>query len=197
MTGSARFLRHRGWLRGVAPPGQHPGAGPVRGRAAARPTRQALSRGTSRWFRADTGNAPLELVILAPIIVFLIGFVIAAGRTSLAQGSVAAAAREAARQASIALSASDAQRVAESTARAALNGDGLRCDPTVTVDLAGFDVPPGRPAQVRATVSCTVRLSDLLVPGMPGSRTLRATFVSPLDPFRTRALGRTRSAGPW
>src|SRR5215469_2535527 len=135
---------------------------------------------------ADAGNAPLELVILAPIIVFLIGFVIAAGRTTIAQGSVAAAARDAARQASIALSASQARQVAESTARAALSGDGLRCKPSVTVNLAGFSVPPGRPAHVSATVTCTVRLSDLLVPGVPGSRTLRATFTSPLDPFRSR-----------
>jgi hypothetical protein len=146
---------------------------------------------------ADAGNAALELVILAPIIVFLIGFVIAAGRTSIAQGSVAAAAREAARQASIRLSASEAQQVAESTARAALSGDGLHCNPTVTLNLTGFDVPIGRPAHVSATVTCTVPLSDLLVPGMPGSRTLRATFTSPLDPFRTRALGNPAAGAVW
>ena len=137
----------------------------------------------------DRGNAPLELVILAPIIVFLIGLVIAAGRTSIAQGAVAAAARDAARQASIALSASQARQAAQSTARAALSGDGLRCRPIVTVNLAGFAVPAGLPAQVRATVSCTVRLSDLIVPGLPGWRTLRATFTSPLDPYRSRVLG--------
>jgi Flp pilus assembly protein TadG len=44
----------------------------------------------------DAGNAALELVILAPVILFLLGLVIAAGRTSVAQGSVAAAARDAA-----------------------------------------------------------------------------------------------------
>ncbi len=157
---------------------------------------------TKRWravsrARPDAGNAALELIILAPVILFLIGFVIAAGRTTLAQGSVAAAARDAARQASIALSASQARQEAESTARAALSGDGLRCNPTVTVNLAGFDVPAGQPANVSATVTCTVRLSDLLVPGMPGSRTLRATFTSPLDPFRTRALGEPDRQGMW
>jgi hypothetical protein len=36
-------------------------------------------------------------------------------------------------------------------------------------------------------VTCTVRLADLLVPGLPGSRTLTSTFVSPLDPYRSRA----------
>lgn len=136
--------------------------------------------------RPDAGNAALELIILAPIIVFLIGFVIAAGRTTIAKGSVAAAARDAARQASIALNASAAQQVAESSAQAALRGDGLHCTPTVTLNLAGFNVPVGRPARVSATVTCTVPLSDLLVPGVPGSRTLRSTFTSPLDPYRSR-----------
>ena len=49
--------------------------------------------------RADSGNAALELVVLAPVLLALLGLVIAAGRTSVAQGSVDAAARDAARQA--------------------------------------------------------------------------------------------------
>ncbi len=136
--------------------------------------------------RSDAGNAALELVILAPVILFLLGLVIAAGRTSVAQGSVAAAARDAARQASISLTPAAAQTAALSSAQAALGQDGLGCDPVVRVDVSGFGVPVGEPASVRATVICRVSLSNLLVPGMPGSRTLRATFTSPLDPFRGR-----------
>jgi len=136
--------------------------------------------------RSDRGSAALELVVLAPVIMFLVGLVIAAGRTSVAQGSVDAAARDAARQASLAFSAPAARQAAVSSARAALRADGLRCRPEITVDVAGFSVPVGQPAAVSATVSCTVRLSDLLVPGVPGSRTLRATFTSPLDPYRAR-----------
>jgi Flp pilus assembly protein TadG len=138
--------------------------------------------------RGDRGNAALELVILAPVVVFLIGFVIAAGRTSVAQGSVNAAAREAARQASIAPNAATAQTAAVSTARAALRGDGLQCNPTVSLNLGGFGVPVGEAGRVSATVTCTEPLADLLVPGVPGARTLRATFTSPLDPFRSRSL---------
>jgi Flp pilus assembly protein TadG len=136
---------------------------------------------------ADRGNAALELVILAPVILLLIGFVVAAGRTWIAQGSVAAAARDAAREASISLTAGEAQRAALATAQAALRSDGLLCRPLVTLNLAGFAVPPGQSARVSATVTCTVRLSGLLVPGLPGSKTLRATFTSPLDPYRSRA----------
>jgi len=134
----------------------------------------------------DAGNAALELIILAPVILILLGLVIAAGRTSVAQGSVAAAARDAARQASISLTPSAAQTAALSSARAALGQDGLNCDPVVTVNVSGFGVPVGEPANVQATVTCRVSLSNLVVPGMPGSKTLRATFQSPLDPYRGR-----------
>ena len=137
----------------------------------------------------DDGNAALELLILAPVILALIGLVIAAGRTSVAQGSVDAAARDAARQASISLSPAAAQQAALSSVNAALRADGLHCQPVVTLLLTGFNTPLGQPAQVSASVSCTVRLSDLLVPGVPGSRRLTASFTSPLDPYRSRAEG--------
>jgi len=138
----------------------------------------------------DEGNAPLELLILAPVILALIGLVIAAGRTSVAQGSVDAAARDAARQASISVSPAAARQAALSTANSALRADGLHCKPVVRLSLEpGFSTPLGQPAQVSATVSCTVPLSDLLVPGVPGSRRLTARFTSPLDPYRSRADG--------
>jgi Flp pilus assembly protein TadG len=135
----------------------------------------------------ESGNAPLELVILAPVVVGLIGLAIAAGRTSIAQGSVDAAARDAARQASIARSPAAAQAAAQISADAAVAGDGLNCQPTVHMRLGGFGVPVGQPASVRAFVTCTVSLSNLAVPGLPGHKTLRASFVSPLDPFRGRS----------
>ncbi len=151
--------------------------------------------------RDDGGNAALELLILAPVILGLIGLVIAAGRTSVAQGSVDAAARDAARQASLAVSPAAAQFAATSTANAALRADGLHCRPVVTVDVAqAFATPLGQPAQVSAFVSCTVSLSDLLVPGIPGSRRLTARFTSPLDPYRARAggsLSQPRHTSAW
>lgn len=150
----------------------------------------AFSRLRRAW--ADDGNAALELVIIAPVILFLIGLVIAAGRTSIAQGAVDAAARDAARQASISVSEAAARQAALSSATQALLADGLHCTPIIKLNLQpGFSTPLGRPAQVSATVTCTVRLSDLIVPGVPGSRSLRAVFTSPLDPYRSRALSRT------
>jgi Flp pilus assembly protein TadG len=135
----------------------------------------------------DVGNAALELVVLAPVILFLLGLVIAAGRTSIAKEAMDAAARDAARQASISLTPGAAKAAAQASAQAALSQDGLDCHPLVSVDTSGFNpATVGHPAQVTATVQCRVRLADLVVPGMPGSRLLTSTFTSPLDPFRER-----------
>jgi hypothetical protein len=141
----------------------------------------------------DRGNAALELVILAPVILMLIGLVIAAGRISIAQGAVDAAAREAARQASLAPSEAMAMQAALAGARSALRLDGLDCQPTVSLpDLAAaFGTPLGQSTEVRARVVCIVRLSGLVLPGLPGSLRLTANFTSPLDPYRSRNLAVT------
>lgn len=140
----------------------------------------------------DRGVAALELVVIAPVILMLICLAIAAGRTSLAQGAVDAAARAAARQASIAPNYGAAEQAAYTGARAALRADGIDCRPTVSLPglSQAFLSQPGQQAEVHARVACAVRLSDLtLVPGLPGSAGLKATFTSPLDPFRSRDLG--------
>ena len=141
--------------------------------------------------RDDRGIAALELAILAPAILLLICFVIAAGRTSIAQGAIDAAARAAARQASIAPNLGAAERAAYAGAAAALHGDGLNCQPTVTLPglLSAFGTRAGQPAEVHAFVVCVVRLSDLAIAGIPGSIRLTAAFSSPIDPFRSRDLG--------
>jgi Flp pilus assembly protein TadG len=142
-------------------------------------------RSPQRW-RADEGSAALELAVLAPALLALLGLVIAAGRTSVAQSSVSAAARDAARQASIAPSPYAAQAAAQASATASLRRDGLDCRAVVSVDTGGFAVPAGLPASVSATVTCTVPLSSLYLPGLPGSHTMTATFASPLDVYRAR-----------
>ena len=152
--------------------------------------RQPLRRRSWLWrhaWREADGNAALELVVLMPVLLGLLGLVIAAGRTSLAQGSVDAAARDAARQASIALTPFAAMSAGTASASAALRQDGLDCNPIVSIDTAGFrTVPPGQPAMVWATVTCTVPLSSLALPGLPGHHTMRARFGSPLDIYRSR-----------
>jgi hypothetical protein len=148
-----------------------------------------MTRGTGRA-AADNGNAALELVILAPVLLALIGLVIAAGRVSVAQGSVDAAARDAARQASISMTPGAAQAAGQHSARSALRQDGLDCRPVVVINVSQFgSTQPGQPAAVTATVRCTLSLSDLALPGLPGSARLQAEFTSPLDIYRSRGTG--------
>ena len=56
----------------------------------------------------------------------------------------------------------------------------------VTVDTTDFNKQPGVPGSVDVTVSCRLNLSDLAVPGVPGSRVMRATMSSPIDTWRER-----------
>jgi len=137
----------------------------------------------------SAGNAALELIILAPALLLLASLVIAAGRTSLAQNSVYAAARDAARQASISRTPEQALATATSGALRELATQNLKCDPaTVSAPLlqSKFATPPGLPATITVIVTCRVRLSDLMLPGVPGSKMLSATFSSPLDLYRGR-----------
>jgi Flp pilus assembly protein TadG len=129
----------------------------------------------------------LEFVVLAPVLIALLGLLVLAGRVAIAANSVEAAADEAARSASISRTAAGARAAGADGARRALGEQDLRCSTVqVDVDTAGFAVPVGAPAQVRATVTCVVQLADLALPGFPGSRTVTATAVSPLDTYRER-----------
>lgn len=132
----------------------------------------------------------LETAIIAPALLALLILMIAAGRIAIAQGSIEAASRDAARQASIARDPGTARSAALASAEQTLRREGLKCSPSVTVDTGGFSEPAGTPATVSATVTCEVRLSDISLPGMPGSRALTSSFTSPLDQFRARGDGR-------
>jgi Flp pilus assembly protein TadG len=176
----------------MIPRSAHANPGPARRRDdTARPAGSGRRRGTGRC-RGDreAGNAPLELVLIAPVVLALIALLIAAGRTSVAEGSVQAAARDAARQASIARTPQQAIQDASASAQAELAQEGLDCTPAPTVSAPGaataFGAPLGQPADVTATVTCWVPLSDLVLPGLPGRKRLTASFSSPLDPYRGR-----------
>ena len=135
----------------------------------------------------DRGSTTLELAILTPALLGLLGLVIAAGRIEVAGAAVDQAASAAARDASLQRSGSAASTVAGRTARENLRSQGVRCATlTVAVDTSGFRVAPGLPSQVKVNVACTIPLSDLAIPGMPGSRTMRADMASPLDRYRSR-----------
>jgi len=138
----------------------------------------------------ERGSMTLEMVIVAPAMLLILAVIIFAGRVVLAGQSVEQAASDAARTASLARTGPTAQAAADTAARDSLTRQGLRCSSTaVSVDTAGFSVPPGTPATITATITCVVDTADLSAPGIPGSRAVTAHATSPLDTYRSRSLG--------
>lgn len=136
--------------------------------------------------QGEQGSSALELVILAPAVLLIISVIILGGRVAIAGQSVQQAAEEAARTASLARTQSDANATAAQAARDTLDQQGLECTVvTVNVDTSGFGAPIGQPATVTATVTCPVRVSGLMIPGI-STRTVRATASSPIDQWRQR-----------
>lgn len=138
--------------------------------------------------RSTRGTASVELAILVPGLVMLLGLMMAGGRVWMARTSVNEAAFSAARSASLQRSAGAAATSAAAAGHRALQTGGLGCvGRTVQVDLAAFAVPVGQPATISSTVTCTVTFSDLLLPGMPGSLQLTGHGSSALDTYRERS----------
>ena len=135
----------------------------------------------------ERGSATIEAVIGVPAFLLFVLLIIAAGRIAIARQAVEASAAEAARSASIARTQPQAEANGISGAAASLRNQDVRCtSQRVDVDTSGFAAPVGTPATVTATVTCIADLSDLSIPGLPGSRTITATMSSPIDTYRER-----------
>ena len=129
---------------------------------------------------------------MAPVLIILMLFVVLVGRLSQARADVDRAARDAARAASITRTSDAAHERAAAAARATLVDGGVSCR-TMTIELdTGAFAPDGA---VRATVGCNVDLADLLLLGVPGSRTVTASFTQPVDAFRGVGDGFSNSEG--
>ena len=142
-----------------------------------------------RWRHADSerGSAVIEAVIGVPAFMLFVALIIFAGRVAIAHQAVQSAAADAARSASIARTQGAAQTAGNTSATTSLTNQQVSCVTTqVNVDTSGFASPVGTPATITATVTCHVNLSDLSLPGVPGSKAITATMSSPLDTYRER-----------
>ncbi|MEV8036597.1 TadE/TadG family type IV pilus assembly protein [Streptomyces sp. NPDC086182] len=130
--------------------------------------------------RSDRGLSTIEVVILAPVMILFILVLVAFGQLVDGRGALDGAARDAARAGSIqkdhATAIAEARRAAEADL-----GDICTGPVTVTQTSAGF-VPD---TLFTVEVSCEVR--GLAAIGLDVPTTLRASFSSPLDPFRRTA----------
>ena len=137
----------------------------------------------------ERGGAPaVEAALLAVLLAAVISFAMAGGRLVAAESAADQAARAAARIATSARDPITAQQQAHATAEATLTAQHLTCTQlAVTVDTNAFATALGQTGLVRAEVACAVRWSDLALPGAPGTRTVTASFTSPVDRYRERA----------
>lgn len=127
----------------------------------------------------ERGSIAVELVLLAPLLIALLLFVVGLGRIAHARGQVDGAAADAARSASLARTPEAAQRAGDDAARAYLGKGGCSA---LSVEIDTAALRPG--GQVTARVRCVASLAGLGLAGFPGSRTLTATAVVPLEVFR-------------
>jgi Flp pilus assembly protein TadG len=137
--------------------------------------------------RTDRASAAIETAVGVPAFLLFLALVVGAGRVALARQAVEAAAAEGARSASIARTQAVAEQVARAGATAAVANQGLHCAQLwVSADTSEFAKPAGAPATVSVTVSCDVDLSDLVIPGLPGTLPITVTMDSPRDTYRGR-----------
>lgn len=123
---------------------------------------------------------------MPPLLMFVC-LAIAGGRLVTSGAKIDAAAEDAAREASIHRTAASAQAAAQAAATESLNDQGITCaSSSVNINTGGLSVPVGQVGTVTVTVSCTVPLADLLLPGAPGTRTLTSTATSVVDQYRQR-----------
>ncbi len=137
--------------------------------------------------RAERGSVTVELTLVVPALVLVLGLLVAGGRLWFARAAVIESAQSAARAASLARDAGSAASDGRDAGRASLSTAGLRCSAaSVEVGTAAFAVPVGTPAVVRSIVTCSVPLGDVALPGLPGSIRLSGEGAAALDTYRSR-----------
>ncbi len=137
--------------------------------------------------RDERGSAAIEAAIGVPAFALFVGLIIFGGRTATTHEALQSAAADAARSASLARDADVARAEASEAATTSITNQQIGCSAiSVDVDTSDFNKQPGVPGSVNVTVSCRLDLSDLALPGVPGSRVMRATMSSPIDTWRER-----------
>ena len=137
------------------------------------------SRATSR------GAVAIELVLVAPAVVFLLLLGVAGGRLSGAQALVNDAAVSGARAASLAPGPAEALGAARAMVTTALQQSGANCvDFDAQNDVSLTTNPPGFQAggTVTVTVTCDFANSGL---SLPINNSVTEGSTAPIDPYRS------------
>jgi Flp pilus assembly protein TadG len=145
------------------------------------PARDARGAGNAGAAR-DAGSLALELAVLAPALLAIIGLLFTYGRYAQVSGVLEAASRDAARAATQARSLDEARDRVDTITRETLRRAPGSCQDSATDEIVGGVFQPGM--NVTVEVRCTVSFSDLGAWGVPGDVTVVRRFASPLDPYR-------------
>lgn len=144
----------------------------------------------TRWRnddRGDAGGHALELLAIAGVMLVFVMLLVAFGRAASTSSKLDAAAASAARAASQQTSQNTAQTAALTQAERALADAGLRCGQMqIDVDTSAFSLLAGQPGEVIVEISCTLDLSDIAMPMIPGSARLTGRAASPVDTYQER-----------
>jgi Flp pilus assembly protein TadG len=130
---------------------------------------------------SSAGSATVELVVLAPVVVLFALVMVALGRAESVRAAVAGAARAGAEAAATSAGPVESVAAAQRAVVASLSWTAADCHhQQVAVDATDF-VPGGA---VAVSVTCTVPLADLGVPGLPGTVVFQHQVSAPIDPYR-------------
>jgi hypothetical protein len=131
--------------------------------------------------RTEAGSLAVEMAMVAPGLLLIFGLIFAYGRAAQVNGTLESGTRDAARSATVARSYDDALERANAVLLDAMKDAPQSCQNSLDLKITG-DYLPGEPVTVSA--HCTYDLSDLGLPGAPGTLTAESSFTSMLDPYR-------------
>lgn len=131
------------------------------------------------------GAVAVEAALILPSLLMIAAMTTGGWRLSEVRADAQSAAEVAARAGSVASTVGEGHVVGQRVAMTELAG--TRCsDPAIIIDSSALALPVGSTGVTSARVRCTVRLSDLLVPGMPGAFHVESTAHSTVDSHRER-----------
>ena len=131
--------------------------------------------------RTESGSLAIEMAMVAPGLLLIFGLIFAYGRAAQVNGTLESGTRDAARSVTMARSYDDALDRANAVVLDAIKNTPQACQNSLVVTIEG-DYEPGEPVTV--ATHCTYGLSDLGLPGAPGTLTVHSSFTSMLDPYR-------------
>jgi len=131
--------------------------------------------------RTESGSLAIELAMLTPAILLIFALIFVYGRAAQVNGTLESGTRDAARSVTLARSYDDALARAHAVMLDALKDAPQSCQDSLDLHIVG-PYEAGNPVTVDA--DCTYGISDLGLPGAPGTITARSSFTSMLDPYR-------------